>query len=97
MKLQKFDSAWNAIGRPPEEAEIMKVRCQLAIALNGLIGKRGLNTHEADALLGVSQPRISELARGKIHLFSVDKLIMMLAHSGMQIGTIEICEAGIAV
>ncbi len=73
MKLQKFDSAWNAIGRPPEEAEIMKVRCQLAIALNGLIGKRGLNTHEADALLGVSQPRISELAHryvlkpGKVH------------------------------
>ncbi|WP_099330447.1 helix-turn-helix domain-containing protein, partial [Erwinia amylovora] len=62
-------------------------------ALNGLIEKRGLNTSEAAQLLGVTQPRISELAKGKIHLFSVDKLITMLAHAGMHIGNIEIRES----
>lgn len=92
MKIQKFDSVWDAISPTPEEAENMKVRSQLVIALNGLIKKRGLNTIQAAALLGVSQPRISELATGKIQLFSVDKLINMLAHAGMQIGTIEISE-----
>lgn len=76
-----------------EEAENMKVRSQLVIALNQLIEKRGLNTHEAAVLLGVSQPRISELAKGKIQLFSIDKLINMLAHAGMHIGNIEIRES----
>ncbi|MDW8845325.1 XRE family transcriptional regulator [Erwinia sp. MMLR14_017] len=93
MKIQKFESVWVAISPRPEEAESMKVRSQLVMALNGLIEKRGLNTLEAAALLGVSQPRISELAKGKIQLFSVDKLINMLAHAGMQIGTIEISES----
>jgi predicted XRE-type DNA-binding protein len=93
MKIQKFDSVWDALSPTPEEAENMKVRSQLVMALNAMIEKRGLNTLEASALLGVSQPRISELAKGKIQLFSVDKLINMLAHAGMQIGTIEIRES----
>ncbi len=93
MNLQTFDNVWDAISPTTEEAENMKVRSQLIIALNGLIEKRGLNTSEAAQLLGVSQPRISELAKGKIHLFSVDKLITMLAHAGMHIGNIEIRES----
>lgn len=93
MKIQTFDNVWDAISPTTEEAENMKVRSQLAIALNGLIEKRGLTTSEAAKLLGVSQPRISELAKGKIHLFSVDKLINMLANAGMHIGRIEISES----
>lgn len=93
MKIQKFESVWDALSHTPEEAENMKVRSQLVMALNEMIEKRGLSTLDASALLGVSQPRISELAKGKIQLFSVDKLINMLAHAGMQIGTIEIRES----
>ncbi|WP_455865260.1 helix-turn-helix domain-containing protein [Pantoea agglomerans] len=93
MKIQKFESVWDALSPTPEEAENMKVRSQLVMALNEMIEKRGLSTLDASALLGVSQPRISELAKGKIQLFSVDKLINMLAHAGMQIGTIEIRES----
>ncbi|WP_099319863.1 helix-turn-helix domain-containing protein [Erwinia amylovora] len=93
MKIQTFDNVWDAISPTAEEAANMKVRSQLVIALNGLIEKRGLNTSEAAQLLGVTQPRISELAKGKIHLFSVDKLITMLAHAGMHIGNIEIRES----
>lgn len=93
MKIQKFESVWDAVSPTPEEAENMKVRSQLVMALNEMIEKRGLSTLDASALLGVSQPRISELAKGKIQLFSVDKLINMLAHAGMQIGTIEIRES----
>ena len=93
MKIQKFDSVWDAISPTPEEAANMKVRSQLVMALNGLIEKRGLDTRQAADLLGVTPPRVSELASGKIQLFSVDRLINMLAHAGMQIGTIEISEA----
>jgi len=96
MKIQQFDSVWDAISPTPEEAENMKVRSQLVIALNQLIEKRGLNTQEAAVLLGVSQPRISELAKGKIQLFSIDKLINMLAHAGLHIGNIEIRESAAA-
>ena len=44
MKIQTFENVWDAISPTKEEAENMKVRSQLIIALNGLIAKRGLST-----------------------------------------------------
>lgn len=96
MKIETFDSVWDAISSTPEEAENMKVRSQLVMVINELIARRGLNSVEAARLLGVSQPRISELAKGKIHLFSIDKLVTMLACAGMRIGAIEIREPAVA-
>lgn len=55
-----------------------------------------MSQEEAAKALGVTQPRISELARGKITLFSVDKLITMMAHAGMHIVSIEISEPAAA-
>ncbi len=36
-------------------------------------------------LFRVSQPRVSDLMRGKIELFSVDTLVNMLAAAGMRV------------
>lgn len=47
MKVQTVDNVWEAISPTTEEAEKRKVRSPLAIALNGLIAKCGLNTTEA--------------------------------------------------
>jgi predicted XRE-type DNA-binding protein len=35
-------------------------------------------------LFGVTQPRISDLVRGRIELFSIDGLVNMLAHAGVR-------------
>ena len=73
------------LGYSPEDADNLRVRSELMISLTGLIESRGLTQAQAAKLLGVSQPRISDLMRGKIQLFSVDGLIEMLGHAGAQV------------
>lgn len=90
MKTQTFDSVFDAISDTPEQAENMKIRARLMSVLNSWIESQGYSQAEAAAVLGVTQPRISELARGKIQVFSVDKLISMMAHAGMHIQNMDI-------
>lgn len=50
-----------------------------------LIDERKWTQAEAARLFGVSQPRIRDLARGKIELFSIDGLVDMLARAGYRV------------
>ena len=52
--------------------------------LQQMITARGLKQAEAAELLGVTQPRVSDLMRGRIDLFSIDTLIDMLARLGVR-------------
>lgn len=85
MSKQKFASVWDAIEDTAEEAENMKLRSELMIALKAHIARTGLNQAAAAKLLGVTQPRISDLLRGKINLFALDALVNMLAKAGMHV------------
>lgn len=49
------------------------------------LASRGLKQKSAAKILGVTQPRVSELLRGRIDLFSTDALIDILARLGAQI------------
>ncbi|NWA01197.1 helix-turn-helix domain-containing protein [Pseudomonas gingeri] len=82
---QHFESVWDAIEDTPAQAENMKVRSALMIALKGRIEVEGLSQAKAAKLFGVTQPRISDLLRGKITLFSIDTLINMLATAGLHV------------
>ena len=73
------------LGFPPEEAEHLKVRAELMIQLTKVLERRGLTQARAAKLLGVSQPRISDLVRGKIDRFSIDTLVEMLGHAGIHV------------
>lgn len=75
-------NVFSDLGFSPEEAENLKVRSALMGSLRTLIESRGLKQTEAADLFGVTQPRISDLVRGKIELFSIDALVNMLAHAG---------------
>lgn len=85
MTIQSYESVWDAIEDSPAQAENLKLRSKLMIALKGNIKRQKLNQSEAAALLGVTQPRISDLMRGKIDLFGLDALVNMVAAAGMQI------------
>lgn len=82
---QGFESVWDAIEDTPAQAENMKVRSALMIALKERIEAEGLSQANAAKLFGVTQPRISDLLRGKITLFSIDTLINMLATAGLHV------------
>lgn len=67
------------VGFDSEEAEHLLVRADLLIQVQKEIAARGLRQAAAARLLKVSQPRVSDLLRGRIDLFSTDALIDMLA------------------
>ena len=73
------------LGFEPEEALNLRVRSDLMIEISKLIQDRGLTQTAAAGLLQVTQPRISDLVRGKIDRFSVDSLIEMLGHAGVDV------------
>jgi predicted XRE-type DNA-binding protein len=85
MKIERFDSVWDAIEETPAEAENMKVRSTLLMALRDHLAESGLTQKEAAKQLGVTQPRISDLMRGRVDLFAVDRLLKMLAKAGLRV------------
>jgi predicted XRE-type DNA-binding protein len=85
MKKKRFSSVWDAIEDSPAQAENMKLRSVLVIALRDHIEGMELSQLEAAKLLGVTQPRISDLMRGKIELFGLDTLVNMIAAAGLHV------------
>jgi predicted XRE-type DNA-binding protein len=85
MSDERFASVWDAIESDPGQAENMKLRSQLMMALRDHIAQEGLSQAAAAKLFGVTQPRVSDLVRGKIDLFSLDALVNMLAAAGLHI------------
>jgi predicted XRE-type DNA-binding protein len=81
MKRQRFEDVFDAICETPEEAESLKLRADLMRQLAGRIA--GMSQQEAVSLLGVTQPRVSELMCGKIGFFGLDKLVNMAAKAGL--------------
>jgi predicted XRE-type DNA-binding protein len=73
------------IGFRSEQAEHLLVRSDLLITLQKAIASRGMKQTEAAKALKVTQPRVSDLLRGRIDLFSTDTLIDMLALLGVQV------------
>ncbi len=73
------------LGFPADKAEHLLVRTDLMIRIEKELGSRGLKQAQAAKLLGISQPRVSDLLRGRIELFSADTLIDMLARLGIKV------------
>jgi predicted XRE-type DNA-binding protein len=70
------------LGFSKQEAENLKVRSVLMAGIRRIIEAEEITQTEAAKRFGVTQPRISDLVRGKIELFSIDALINMLAAAG---------------
>ena len=85
---QSTGNVFHDLGFAPEEAEHLRLRSELMARLSQLIAKRELTQAAAAKLFGVTQPRVSDLVRGKIALFSIDTLVEMLAHAGIRVEVI---------
>jgi predicted XRE-type DNA-binding protein len=85
VSKRRFDSVWEAIEDTPEEAENMKLRSVLMTALKQHIARSNMTQAEAARQLGVTQPRVSDLMRGKINLFGLDALVNMATAAGLRI------------
>ena len=74
------------LGFQPHEAEVMLLRARLAEALREWIEREKLTQAQASKRLGIAQPRVSEITRGKVELLSLDYLVGLCAKAGIQVG-----------
>jgi len=72
-------------GFPPAEAENLRIRAKMMMALTGYIREKKITQSRAAGIMGVSQPRISDLVRGKIGLFTIDTLVNMGTAAGLRV------------
>ena len=85
MSDQRFASVWDAIEDTPQEAENMKLRSALMTALKSHLAQTNMSQAQAAQLFGVTQPRISDLMRGKINLFGLDAMVNMASAAGLHV------------
>jgi predicted XRE-type DNA-binding protein len=85
MERQSFENVWDALEESPGEAANMSMRSSLLIAIEQQV--RGWNVTQAEAArrLGITQPRLNDLLRGRITNFSLDTLINLAGQAGLTV------------
>src|SRR5450432_3468605 len=73
------------LGFSPAESRNLRLRSQMMTALRKFIEKEGWTQADAARRLKVSQPRVSDLTRGKINQFSLDTLVNLLTAAGLEV------------
>ncbi len=82
---QAYLNVFKALEDDPVIAKNLFIRSQLMIAIRKHIKKNNYTQKEASIKMGVRQPRISDLVRGKIERFTIDMLISMLERAGIEV------------
>jgi predicted XRE-type DNA-binding protein len=82
---QTFASVWDAIMDTPEEAAAMKVRSNLMMAIESMVRSWNVTQREAARRLGITQPRLNDLLKGKISNFSLDAPVSLAPIAGLQV------------
>jgi predicted XRE-type DNA-binding protein len=92
MERKSFSNVWDALEDNPAEAANMTMRSDLMIALRQCVGGWNMSQGAAARRLGISQPRLNDLLRGKISNFSLDALVKLAGRAGLKV-RLEIAEA----
>ena len=77
------DNVFRDLGFDEAEAENLKLRSALMIRIIKMVRESEMTQSDAANIFGVTQPRLNQLLKGKIQLFSLDALVNMLASAGM--------------
>ncbi|HTJ64682.1 MAG TPA: XRE family transcriptional regulator [Alphaproteobacteria bacterium] len=85
MEIERAASVWESLTDTPEEAANMTMRSQLLLAVGDAVNGWALSQAQAAARLGITQPRLNDLLRGRIGKFSLDALVNLSARAGLTI------------
>jgi predicted XRE-type DNA-binding protein len=85
MTNEVFESVWDALKDIPTEAENMKLRSTLMIAISEAVSAWQVTQMDAARRLGVTQPRLNDLLRGRVGKFSLDALVALAARAGLSV------------
>ncbi|MGI8839271.1 MAG: helix-turn-helix domain-containing protein [Caulobacteraceae bacterium] len=92
MEGHSFENVWDALEDTPAEAASMAMRSNLLIAVDQRVRSWKITQAEAAGRLGITQPRLNDLLRGKIGKFSLDTLIDLATRAGLCV-RIDIAQA----
>jgi predicted XRE-type DNA-binding protein len=70
------DNVFADLGFP--DAASHKLKAELVTQIRALVGERQLNQAEAGSIMGISQPEVSRLFKGRFREVSVERLMGML-------------------
>ena len=82
---QEFNSVWDAIEGDQVQAANLKLRAQLMMEVSEYVKQSGLTQAEAAKRLGITQPRLNDVLKGRIDKYTVDRLVNMLAAVGYKV------------
>lgn len=85
MTEQRFESVWDAIEISPVDAAAMKARADLMMAVREVVDNWGSTQAVSAKKLGITQPRLNDLLRGRIDKFSLDALMSLAAQAGLSV------------
>ncbi len=85
MERQGFANVWDALEETPAEAMNMTMRSNLLIAIEQRVRGWKVTQAEAARRLGITQPRLNELLRGRVSNFSLDALIVLAGKTGLMV------------
>ena len=81
--VRTFASVWDALEDTPEDAANMRLRSELLTAVCDAVKSWRLTQAQAASHLGVTQPRLNDLLRGRIDKFSLDALVTLSERAGL--------------
>ena len=80
-----FENVWDALEDDQIHRKNLELRSEAMIVITEKVGAMGLKQVEAAKHLGISQPRVSALLRGKIEKFRLDSLVDMAHRLGLNV------------
>jgi len=84
-KAQTFTSVWDALADSPQEAANLRARADLMQQLAALVERSGWTQAAAARQCGITQPRVSDLMRGRVSRFSLDALVNIATALGKRV------------
>ena len=79
------ENVFKDVGFSEQEAEYLMIRSRLMLEVDRFVKESGLTQREAAKKLGINQPRLNDLLKGKIQKFSIDALVKMLSRIGVHV------------
>jgi predicted XRE-type DNA-binding protein len=73
------------LGFDKAEAENLKLRSELMMRIEDFYRQSGMTQAAAAKALGITQPRLNALLKGKIGLFSLDALVNIANRAGLEV------------
>jgi predicted XRE-type DNA-binding protein len=85
MEKRVFKSVWDALEDSPEQATNMRLRSEMMMALQARVEAWNTTQARAAKRLRITQPRLNDLLRGRIEKFSLDALVTLAEHAGLEV------------